>query len=283
MKYGITAFTDDAGVSIEVLARAAEDSGFESLFVTEHTHHPAASVLPDGSAVPDELAHHFLHCLDPFVALTAAACATSEIKLGTGICLLPQHDTIAVAKTTATLDWISGGRFIFGVAAGWNAVEANNHGVEPSTRWQRMAEQIEAIKAIWTQPVASYAGRHVSFEGVQAYPKPLQDPHPEVLIGGDSVGNRRRAHDMATGWMPTHDRSGPDLHDNIKALVKKGRQTGRNTTVTVSYVPPEPSLLTTYAELGASRLVFLVPTDSEAALGEALTACTSAMRQADLG
>ena len=282
MKYGVTAFVDEQGVGMQLLARKAEDAGFESLFVAEHTHYPTGSVLPDGADIPDELAYHFLHCLDPFVALTAAAAATSDLKVGTGICLLPQHDTIAVAKATATLDWISGGRLIFGVAAGWNAKETNNHGVEPSSRWDRMAEQLMAIKAIWTEPVASYKGQHVRFEGVQAYPKPVQEPHPEILIGGDSYGNRARGHDIGTGWMPTHDRSGPDLHDNIQELIAKGKQTGRNTTVTVSYVPPDPGILTTYAELGVSRLVFLVPTDSEASLQDALAACASAMRDADL-
>ncbi len=283
MKYGITAFVDEQGIGMADLARSAEDAGFESLFVAEHTHHPAASVLPDGSEIPDELAHHFLHCLDPFVALTAAAAATTELKVGTGICLLPQHDTIAIAKTTATLDWISGGRLIFGVAAGWNAAETGNHGVEPSSRWERMAEQLEAIKAIWTEPVASYSGNHVRFEGVQAHPKPVQNPHPEILVGGDSDGTRRRAHDIGTGWMPTHDRSGPDLHDNIRDLIAKGSASGQNTTVTVSYVPPDPAILTTYAELGASRLVFLVPTNSGSDFGEALEACTAAMSEADLG
>ena len=265
------------------MARAAEDLGFESLFVTEHTHHPLGSVLPDGSEIPPGLADRFLHILDPFVALTAAAAATSVLRLGTAICLLPQHDTIAAAKTTATLDWISGGRFIFGVGAGWNVLETANHGIRPRMRWAHMTEQLHAIRAIWSDDTASFAGDHVRFEGVQAFPKPVQKPGPEVLIGGDSDGTRRRVLEVGDGWMPVHDRRGPDLESNIVSLLAAGRDSGRPTSVTVSNVAPDPTVLEGYAMLGVSRLVFAVPTTERAALDTALQKCSAAMRDAALG
>ena len=282
MKYGITVFLDERGVPVTDLARAVEERGFESLFVTEHTHHPAGSVLPDGGEIPPELAEHFIHSPDPFVALTAAASVTTDIRLGTGICLLPQHDTIVAAKATSTLDWISGGRLIFGVGAGWNTLETANHGVDPQTRWARMTEQLHALRAIWTQPSATFEGAYVNFKGVQAYPKPIQDGGPELLIGGDSDGTRRRVLEVADGWMPTHDRSGPDLEPNIAALLASGRESRRPTSVTVSYVPPDPQVLERYAEIGVSRLVFAAPVNELQALLGVLQECESAIRAADL-
>ncbi len=200
MDYGVVSFVTDYSISPAELARVAEDLGFESMFVTEHTHIPASreSPWPGGAELPRE----YSHTLDPFVALATAAAVTTTLRIGTGVCLVAQHDPIVLAKQVASLDHLSGGRVLLGVGAGWNREEMLNHGVDPSTRFGRMREHVEAMRAIWTQDEASYAGRHVSFERIWSWPKPARPGGPPVLVGGSGPKVFDRVLAYGDGWTP---------------------------------------------------------------------------------
>src|SRR5215510_3238680 len=169
-------------IGIVELARAVEERGFESLFVPEHTHIPTSrrSPWPGGADLPPE----YRETLDPFLALTAAATVTERIRLGTGICLVVERDPITTAKEVATLDLLSGGRFLFGIGGGWNREEMENHGTDPKQRFKVMRERVLAMKEIWTKEEPSYRGRFVRFDPIWSWPKPVQRPHPPILIGG---------------------------------------------------------------------------------------------------
>src|ERR1700710_668150 len=190
MKFGISTFVTDDGIDTVSLARAIEERGFESLIIAEHTHIPASreSAYPGGGELPEV----YYKPLDPFVALAAAAAVTSRIELFTGIALLIQRDPIITAKEAASIDLISGGRFVFGVGAGWNLEELRDHGTEPKKRGALLDERIEAIKALWTSEPAEYHGEYVNFEPSYSRPKPVQQPHPPIFIGGDSDATVKR-------------------------------------------------------------------------------------------
>jgi probable F420-dependent oxidoreductase len=200
MDLGLAHFLTDYGMQPADLARNAEERGFESLFLPEHTHIPVSrrTPYPGGGELPPE----YSHTLDPFAALAAAATATERLKLGTGVCLVIERDPIVTAKEVATVDHISGGRFLFGVGAGWNREEMENHGTDPDTRFRRMRESIEAMKAIWTQDEAEYHGRIIDFDPIWCWPKPVQKPHPPVLVGG--LGEKVLDRVIAYGdeWIP---------------------------------------------------------------------------------
>src|SRR2546423_7894853 len=182
MHYGVCIFPTDYSIRIDELARAAEERGFESLFVTEHTHIPASrrTPFPGGTELPRE----YSHTLAPFVALTAAAAVTRTLKVGTGICLVIEHDPITLAKEVASLDLLSGGRFLFGIGGGWNAEEMANHGTAFRQRWRVLRERVLAMKEIWTKEEAEFHGQYVHFDKLWSYPKPVQQPHPPILMGG---------------------------------------------------------------------------------------------------
>jgi probable F420-dependent oxidoreductase len=198
MKIGVYMFVTDYSMSVVELAHTLEERGFESLFVPEHTHIPASR---RGASGP-ELPRQYSHMLDPFVSLAAAAAATTRLRLGTGICLLTERDTIATAKAVASLDLISNGRFEFGIGAGWNAEEMANHGTVFETRFRVMADRAKAMKAIWTNDEASYAGEFTRFERIWSWPKPVQKPHPPILLGGNTKHTLRRVMDFGDGWFP---------------------------------------------------------------------------------
>src|SRR5438270_505292 len=164
------------------LAPSAEQLGFESLWVAEHSHIPTSRKTPWPAG--GELPQQYWHTMDPFIALTAAALASKTIRVATGICLMIQRDPIHTAKEAASVDNVSGGRFIFGIGGGWNREEMSDHGTEFSTRWKLLRERVEAIKAIWTNDVAEYHGDLVDFGPMWCYPKPVQKPHPPVVLGG---------------------------------------------------------------------------------------------------
>jgi probable F420-dependent oxidoreductase len=180
VKLGVVSWLTDLGVGIAEVAIAVEQAGLESLFLTEHTHVPASR----RDLLEDAVQRHNPRLLDPFTALGAAAALTSRLRLGTGICILPQRDPIIVAKQVATIDYLSEGRFLFGVVAGWLVEEMRNHGVQPRLRWDLMSEQILAMKEIWTQEEAQYHGQFVNFDPIWLWPKPVRVPHPPVLVGG---------------------------------------------------------------------------------------------------
>ena len=201
MKLGLAIFPTEHTLEPGRLGLLAEQAGFELLLVVEHTHIPVSreTPFPAGGELPPK----YLQTLDPFVALAAAAAATSSIRLGTGVCLLPQRDPIVTAKATATLDQMSNGRFEFGVGAGWNVEEIRNHGIEPGARFAVMREKVEAVKRIWTEDEAEFSGKHVRFDALFLWPKPKQKkPHPPVLVGGYGPRVLERVVAYGDGWLP---------------------------------------------------------------------------------
>ena len=183
MQFGVLMFPTDFSIGVVDLARALEDRGYESLWFPEHTHIPAdrQTPWPGGPNLPRE----YSHPLDPFVALGAAAASTARLKLGTGVCLVIERDPITLAKDVTSVDYVSGGRFLFGIGGGWNLEEMANHGTDPSKRWTILRERVLAMKQLWTEDVASYHGEHVNFDRVWQWPKPVQRPHPPIIVGGN--------------------------------------------------------------------------------------------------
>lgn len=252
MKHGLAIFATDEGLPPADLARLAEEAGFESLFVPDHTHIPVSrtSAAPRG----DELPREYSRMLDPFVALTAAAAATTRLRVGTGLCLVVERDPIATAKAVATLDLVSGGRFLFGVGAGWNLEEMRNHGTDPRRRFALLRERVEAMRAIWTQDEASYAGEFVRFEPIWSWPKPVQKPHPPVMIGGNGAHVIERVLAYGDEWLPEPEEG---LVARIRELRTKADAVGRIVPVTVYGARVEDVPL--YQEAGAHRCVFWLP------------------------
>ena len=200
MKYGVTVFPTDYSIDPASLGKAVEERGFDSLFFPEHTHIPASrrTPWPGGAPLPKEYSHTY----DPFIALTAVAMATKKLLLGTGICLVMEHDPIVLAKVIASLDLISGGRVLFGVGGGWNEEEMEDHGTDPRRRFKVMRERIEAMKEIWTKDEAEYHGEFVNFEPLWSWPKPVQKPHPPVYVGGNGEHTLRRVIQYGDAWLP---------------------------------------------------------------------------------
>src|SRR6266478_2011425 len=194
MLFGAGIFATDYAMRPDELAGELEQRGFESVWLPEHTHIPASrrTPYPAGGDLPKE----YWHTYDPFVALTAAAMVTKKLRVATSICLIIERDTITTAKEVASLDMLSGGRFIFGIGAGWNAEEMENHGTEFKSRFKRMREQVLAMKEIWTKDEAQFHGQHVNFDPIWAWPKPAQKPHPPVLLGGESGHTLQRVVDF---------------------------------------------------------------------------------------
>jgi probable F420-dependent oxidoreductase len=253
MKLGAAVFPTDETLAPQEVARLCEERGFESLWFPEHTHIPAsrATPYPAGGDLPSM----YWRTLDPFVALTAAAMATTELRLGTGICLVIERDPIVTAKEVASLDLLSGGRVEFGVGAGWNREEMRNHGTDPRARMAVMAERVEAIKAIWTESEASYAGEHVSFDRIWSWPKPVQDPHPRVWVGGNGPTVEDRVLRFGDGWMPNVI-DDDELLGRIAALRSRA---GFDVPVTTNASPRRPERLARYAEAGVERAIFYLP------------------------
>lgn len=257
MKYGVEIFPTDYTISVTELGKAAEELGFESLWFPEHTHIPASrkSPWPGGPELPKE----YWHTLDPFAALAAVAAVTSTLKLGTGICLVVERDPITTAKEVATVDFLSNGRFLFGVGGGWNYEEMENHGTNPKLRWRIMRERILAMKAIWTQENAEFHGRYVNFDPIWQWPKPVQKPHPPIVVGGNGPGTLDRVIEYGDEWMPIAGR-GPDLAPRIQELQEKAKAAGRGRIpVSIFGAPPRPDLVETYRQIGVDRVIFRLP------------------------
>jgi probable F420-dependent oxidoreductase len=255
VKFGIAIFPTDYAISMTELAPAVEQLGFESLWVAEHSHIPASrlSAWPGGAELPK----HYWHSLDPFVALTAAALASRTLMVATGICLVVQRDPIHTAKQVASVDHISNGRFLFGVGAGWNREEMADHGTDFSTRFKLMSERVEAMKAIWTQDEAEYHGELVDFGPMWCWPKPIQKPHPPVLLGGSGPGVLKRVVAYADGWMPNR---GNDL-ERIPELQELARAAGRGLIPVTTYPKAEPAAIEQAAKAGVDRCIWYVPPD----------------------
>lgn len=255
MKFGIAIFPTDYAISMTELAPGVEALGFESLWVAEHSHIPTSRLSPWAGGA--ELPKHYWHSMDPFIALTLAAVASKTIRLGTGICLVAQRDPIHTAKSTASLDLVSGGRFLFGVGAGWNREEMEDHGTNFSTRWKLMRERVEAIKTIWTQDVAEYDGDMVNFGPMWSWPKPVQKPHPPVILGGSGPRILERVVRYADGWMPNRG----DVIERIPELQERAKAAGR-APIPVSYYPRAGAdEIERLAKAGVERLIYYVPPD----------------------
>ena len=255
MKFGVAIFPTDYAISMIELAPAAEDLGFESLWVAEHSHIPVSreSPWPGGSELPK----HYWHTMDPFVALTAAALASKKIRVATGICLLIERDPIHTATEAASLDLLSNGRFIFGVGGGWNREEMADHGTDFHTRWKLLRERTEAIKAIWTQDVAEYHGELVDFSPMWSWPKPVQKPHPPVILGGAGPNILERVVRYADGWMPNRG----DVYERIPELQRMAEEAGRG-PIPVTYYPRATAEDIERGEkAGIERLIWYVPPD----------------------
>jgi probable F420-dependent oxidoreductase len=259
MKYGAFYFPTHYGIGMVELAREMEARGFESLFVCEHTHIPVSrkTPFPGGGELPER----YKHTLDPFVALSFAAAATKSLRLGTGICLMPQRDPIATAKAAASLDRLSGGRFVFGVGAGWNADEMENHGVEYNARFRVMSDKIKAMKVLWVEEEAEYHGEFVDFDPVWSSPKPLQKPHPPIILGGETDHTLRRVVDYADGWLPRWSDGFEPAREmaRLKAAAAKAGRPASQLSVTVFRAPTEAAALAKYAAAGIDRVLFDVP------------------------
>ena len=258
MLFGVSMFVTDYSISPVELGRAVEDQGFESLFLPEHTHIPVSrrSPWPGGRELPQD----YWHSIDPFVALGAVAATTERLRLGTGVCLVIERDTITLAKEVASLDHVSGGRFLFGIGGGWNYEEMENHGTNPKTRWRRLREQILAMKQIWTQDEAEFHGEFVSFDPIWQWPKPVQKPHPPVLVGGSGPRTLPRVVEYGDGWMPIGGRGELPIEDKMAELNHLAAEAGRGPIpVTLFNVRPDPKELERFAKAGVERCVFGLP------------------------
>jgi probable F420-dependent oxidoreductase len=259
MHIGALIFATDDAVRADELASELEQRGYESLFVPEHTHIPTSreTPWPGGGDLPRE----YWHTYDPFVSLSFAAAATKTLRLGTGICLLPQRDTLVTAKLVASLDRLSNGRFVFGIGGGWNKEEMAHHGTDYRTRFQRMEEQVRAMQRLWTEDAASYAGAFVQFSASLSYPKPVQTPYPPVLLGGESDHTLRRVVDFCDGWLP-RGRGGFDAAQHMQRLKRMAEAHGRSMetlSVSVFGARPDAGTLAAYREAGISRAILPLP------------------------
>jgi probable F420-dependent oxidoreductase len=251
-------FPTDKSIGIVELARACEERGFGSLYVPEHTHIPASRETPAPAGEP--LGEEYYRSLDPFVALTAAATVAPSLRVGTGIALVAQRDPIVTAKEVASLDFLTGGRFVFGIGFGWNVEELADHGVAFADRRAVVKERVEAMKAIWTNEQAGYSGEFVDFPPTFSWPKPVQQPHPPILIGGGGGPKLFEAiADYADGWIPI---GGAGVNKNLpllhEAMEKAGRDPAELTIVPFG-VLPDPGKLAYYEESGFEEIVFRVP------------------------
>jgi probable F420-dependent oxidoreductase len=261
MEFGASIFFTDYSIAPAELAMSLEERGFDSLWAAEHSHIPTSrrTPVPGGG----ELARRYYDVMDPFVTLTAAAGATRRLKVGTGVCLVIQRDTIQTAKLVASIDQVSGGRFLFGIGGGWNAEEMEDHGTVYATRFKKMREQVEAMKTIWTQEKPEYHGDIVDFPPMQTWPKPVQQPYPPVIVGGAFPWAARRAIRYGDGWIPLAGgaRYGDPL-DYLPRFHRMAEEAGRDPqslAVTVGGAPEDPDVLKRYRDLGVARVNFPVP------------------------
>jgi probable F420-dependent oxidoreductase len=261
MKFGLTIFPTDYTAQPGEFARRAEERGFESVWFPEHTHITVdrKSPWPGGAVLPKE----YFHSYDPFVALTAAAATTSDLKLATGICLIVQRDPITTAKTIATLDRISNGRFIFGIGGAWNAEEVENHGTPFKQRFPILRERVLAMKAMWTEEKPEFHGRFVDFDPIYSYPKPVQQPTPPIIMGGDGPSTFDRVIEFCDGWMPiARGAVVSSLEEKVRDLRKRAQAAGRDAdslTVSLFSCPADADVVKEMERIGLDRVVFGIP------------------------
>ena len=268
MHIGAVMFFTEDSMRPEALGRAMEERGFESLWVPEHTHIPVLDGLD--SSPYGHFPKVYWQIMDPFLVLTAAALATKTLKVGTGVCLVNQRDPIVTAKMVATLDVLSGGRFLFGVGNGWLREEIENHGTDFAKRHAISRERIEAMVAIWTQDMPEYHGEHVNFGRINQWPKPVQKPHPPIIVGGMMPHAARRAIRYGDGWIPRVDRlDKDDLGKQVTEFRAMARETGRDPaalSLNLFRIPEDLGRLRYCQDLGIDRVVFSLPAEGQEAI-----------------
>jgi probable F420-dependent oxidoreductase len=258
MRFGLIMYPTHRAMDPVSLGRAAEERGFESLFVSEHTHIPTNSRRPGTDGPLDGYAHAY----DPFVALSMVAATTSTLKVGTGVCLVVQRDPIITAKEVASLDHLSGGRMLFGVGAGWNREEMTNHGTHPADRMSVLSERVHAMREIWANDQASYHGRYVNFDPIWSWPKPVTKPHPPILVGGNGPAVEDRVLDFGDEWLPqgvTRENVGA-FAKRAAALQRRAGLLGRGPVpITLSGARADQVSVDAYAAVGITRCLFVLP------------------------
>jgi probable F420-dependent oxidoreductase len=283
MHYGVAIFFTDYSINPPDMGMALEARGFESLWAPEHSHIPLTrkSAYPQGGDLPKK----YYDVMDPFVTLSAAAAVTKQLKVGTGICLVVQRDPIQTAKSVASLDQISGGRFLFGVGAGWNEDEMANHGTTDfKGRFQLMEERIQAMREIWSKPKPQFDGAHVKFGPMMTWPKPRQRPLP-VIVGGMFPHGARRAIAFGDGWMPHAKRpqyGEADILDHLPAFREMAKAAGRDPAslpVTAFGPAGEPETLKRYRDAGIARVIFSLPSEDKDKTLATLDKLVAAIRQ----
>ena len=272
MDFGVGFFPTHDALDPASLARLVEERGHESLLFPDHTHIPADRTTPYPAG--GELPRKYIHSYDVFVASTAAATATTRLRVGSGICLVIERDPIVTAKEVASIDRLSGGRFDFGVGAGWNREEMANHGTDPRVRMAVMRERVEAMTAIWTQDEATYHGEHVNFDRIWSWPKPAQRPRPPVLVGGNGPTVLDRVLAFGDAWMPNHWRSG--ILDRARELRDRA---DRPIDLMVMSVPADPKVLEQYADAGFRSVSYWLPSAGRGPVERALDAYESAIAE----
>jgi len=256
MQFGASMFFTDYAMSAPALAVALEQRGFDIVWAPEHSHIPLSRKTP--FIMGGDLPKRYYDVMDPFVTLTAAAMATRSLKLGTGVCLIAQRDPIQTAKLVASIDQVSGGRFVFGIGNGWNQDEMENHGTDFRTRHKRARENVEAMKAIWTQAKAEYHGEFVNFDPMMTWPKPVQKPHPPIIVGGAFPYSARRAIRYGDGWMPQVTTYAKEpLLDLIPRFRQMAAEAGRDPaslSISIGGQGPDLDLVRRYRDLGVDRV-----------------------------
>ena len=278
MKFGAVMFPTEYSIAPGDLGRALEERNFESVWFPEHTHIPASrrSPFPGGGDLPKE----YWSAYDPFLSLTAAAMTTSRLRLGTGICLVVERDPIVTAKEVATLDRLSNGRAVFGIGGGWNVEEMENHGTQFRLRWRVLRERVLAMKEIWTRDEAEFHGEFVNFDRIKADPKPVQKPHPPVVMGGDGPKTFDRVIEFADGWMPI-SRPHTNPVAKIPELRRRAEKAGRDPksiSISIFFAKPEKGAIEALASAGVDRAIFGLPSAGKDKVLPLLDAYTSVMR-----
>jgi len=263
MKIGAAMFFTDYSMGPAELAVELEQRGFDIIWAPEHSHIPLSRKTP--FVLGGDLPKRYYDVMDPFVTLTAAAVATKTIRVGTGVCLIAQRDPIQTAKLVASIDQVSGGRFVFGVGNGWNQDEMENHGTAYATRHKRARENIEAMKEIWTKSKAEYHGEFVNFDPMMTWPKPVQKPHPPILVGGAYPYSARRAVRYADGWMPQVTKGNPTpLTDLIPLFRQMCTDAGRDPAkmdISIGGQAPDLDLAMRYRDLGVNIMSTSLPSE----------------------
>jgi probable F420-dependent oxidoreductase len=282
MKIGAVMFFTADSMHPAPLGRALEERGFESLWVPEHTHIPSSRKTPYPAG--GGLIRPYYEIMDPFLALNAAATATKTLKVGTGICLVIQRDPIVLAKMVSTIDQLSDGRFLFGVGNGWNQDEIENHGTVFKTRHKLARERIEAMKTIWAGEEPEYHGEFVSFDKMKQWPKPKQQPHPPIIVGGAFPHAARRAVRYGDGWIPRDDwleRDGVGVIGQFRDMAKEAGRDPARLPISLFRVPDRIERLRQYQELGIDRVVFSLPAEKEDKILPVLDRWAELRRQLD--